>query len=57
MKTTFSYDHYYKYEEIKSNLEFFAKQYPDLVTLEVNCVTEEGRNQYVVTLKIGRAHV
>ncbi|MBR3000362.1 MAG: hypothetical protein IKF39_05120 [Oscillospiraceae bacterium] len=50
MKTTFSYDHYYKYEEIKSNLEFFAKQYPDLVTLEVNCVTEEGRNQYVVTL-------
>ena len=50
MKTTFSYDHYYKYEEIKSNLEFFAKQHPDLVTLEVNCVTEEGRNQYVVTL-------
>ncbi|MBQ8994443.1 MAG: hypothetical protein IJ091_01375 [Oscillospiraceae bacterium] len=50
MKTTFQYDHYYKYDELKSNLEFFAESYPDLVELEVNCVTEEGRNQYVVTL-------
>ena len=50
MKTTFKYDHYYKYEELKSNLEFFAKKYPKLCKLEVNCVTEEGRNQYAVTL-------
>ena len=50
MKTTFKYDHYYKYEELKSDLEFFAKKYPKLCKLEVNCVTEEGRNQYAVTL-------
>ncbi len=50
MKTTFTYDHYYKYEEIKSNLEYFAKTYPDIVKLEVNAVTAENRNQYVVTL-------
>ena len=46
MKTTFQYDHYYKYDEVKSNLEYFANEYPDLVKLEVNLVTEEGRNQY-----------
>ncbi len=50
MKTTFQYDHYYKYDEIKNNLEYFAKTYPELVKLEVNAVTLEGRNQYVVTL-------
>ncbi len=50
MKTTFSFDHYYKYSEIKSNLEYFAEKYPNLCSAEVNCVTEEGRNQYVVIL-------
>ena len=50
MKTTFSYDHYYKYDEIKNNLEYFEKTYPHLCKTEVNCVTAEGRNQYVVTL-------
>ncbi len=50
MKTTFTYDHYYKYAEIESNLNYFAYAYPDLVIVESNCVTEEGRNQYVVTL-------
>lgn len=50
MKTTFKYDHYYKYDEVKSNLEYFAEKYPDLVKLEVNLVTEEGRNQYAVTV-------
>lgn len=50
MKTTFQYDHYYKYDEVKSNLEYFANEYPDLVKLEVNLVTEEGRNQYAITL-------
>ncbi len=50
MKTTFKYDHYYNYEELKSNLEFFAKKYPDLVTLDINMVTTEGRNQYGVTV-------
>lgn len=50
MKTTFQYDHYYKYDELKNDLEYFAEKYPNLCKLEVNCVTEEGRNQYAVTL-------
>ena len=50
MKTTFVYDHYFKYDELKADLEFFAAKYPDLAELGVNCVTEEGRNQYVLTL-------
>ena len=50
MNTTFKYDHYYKYDELKSNLEYFKENYPNLVNLKVNVVTEEGRNQYAVTL-------
>ena len=50
MKTTFKYDHYYKYDEIDSNLKHFVMTYPDLIDLEVNCVTKEGRNQYVAIL-------
>lgn len=50
MKTTFQYDHYYKYDEVKSNLEYFATTYPKLAMLDVNMTTEEGRNQYVITL-------
>ena len=50
MKTTFIYDHYFKYDELKDNLLFLQKTYPDLMDLEVNCVTKEGRNQYVAIL-------
>ena len=50
MKTTFQYDHYYQYEELKKNLEFFAGKYPDLCQLEVICVTPEKRNVYGVTV-------
>ena len=50
MKTTFKYDHYYKFAEIKSNLDYFAEKYPELCTVEVNCVTAKGLNQYAVTL-------
>lgn len=50
MKTTFTYDHYVKYDELQSDLQFFRDTYPDLCTLEVNCVTPGGRNQYVITL-------
>lgn len=50
MKTTFKYDHYYKYAELQANLEFFASNYPELCELSVNCLTAEGRNQYAVTL-------
>jgi hypothetical protein len=50
MKTTFSYDHYFAYDELKANLEYFAEKYPGLVSLDVNCVTPEGRNQYAITV-------
>jgi hypothetical protein len=50
MKTTFQYDHYLLYEELKKDLEYFAEKYPQYCQLDVNCVTLEGRNQYVVTL-------
>lgn len=50
MKTTFSYDHYYKYDEIKSNLEHFYSTYPNLCELSVNAVTIENRNQYLLTI-------
>lgn len=50
MKTTFQYDHYYRYEELSANLSYFAEKYPDLVTLEANMTTAEGRKQYAVTL-------
>jgi murein tripeptide amidase MpaA len=50
MKTTFTYDHYLLYDELKQDLEYFAEKYPSLCKLEVNMVTEEGRNQYAVTL-------
>ncbi len=56
MKTTFVYDHYYDYEEIRNCLNTLANNHPDLMDLEVNCVSEEGRNQYVAILtnkKIG----
>ncbi len=50
MKTTFQYDHYYKYDELKSCLEYFAEKYPDLCSLESICVSEEGRNVYAMTI-------
>ena len=50
MKTTFKYDHYYRYDELKDNLLFLKETHPDLMDLEVNCVTKEGRNQYVAIL-------
>ena len=50
MKTSLSYDHYYDYAELKAALEDFARQYPGLCTLESNCVTEKGREQFVMTL-------
>ena len=50
MKTTFKYDHYFDYAELKADLEYFAEKYPSLTDLDVNCVTEEGRNQYVLTI-------
>lgn len=53
MKTTFKYDHYFKYDEIKSNLDYFTKTYPDLCSVESICTTEKGRSVFAVTLSDG----
>lgn len=53
MKTTFKYDHYYQYEELKSNLTYFAKHYPDLCQVETICKTEKNREVFAVTLAKG----
>lgn len=50
MKTTFQYDHYYKYDELEKNLKYFSDKYPELCNLESICVTEENRNVYAMTI-------
>ena len=53
MKTTFKYDHYYTYNEIKSNIDHFTATYPHLCSVESICTTEKGREVFVVTLSNG----
>lgn len=50
MKTTFQYDHYYKYDELEKNLKYFSDKYTELCDLESICVTEENRNVYAMTI-------
>ena len=50
MKTTFQYNHYYKYDELEKNLKYFSDKYPELCDLESICVTEENRNVYAMTI-------
>lgn len=50
MKTTFQYDHYYKYDELEKNLKYFSDKYPELCDLESICVTEKNRNVYAMTI-------
>lgn len=50
MKTTFQYDHYYQYEELKQCLQQLAASYPALCSLESICTTAEGRSVFAVTL-------
>lgn len=50
MKTTFKYDHYYKYDELETCLQKLSKTYPDLMKLDINCISEENRNQYVASI-------
>lgn len=53
MKTTYTYDHYWKYDEMKTMLEEMAAAHPDLMKLETLVTTPEGRNVYAVTLSKG----
>ena len=50
MKTTFSYDHYFDYDELTKCLQYFEKEYPDYVELQSICVTEENKNVWAITL-------
>ncbi|MCH4206676.1 MAG: M14 family metallopeptidase [Solobacterium sp.] len=50
MKTTYKYDHYWKYEELKQSLQNLQKSYPSLCSIETICVTEESRCLFAVTL-------
>lgn len=50
MKTTFSYDHYFDYDEVTKCLKYFEKEYPDYVDLNSICVTEENKNVWAITL-------
>lgn len=54
MKTTFNYDHYYTYNELKSNLDYFASTYPTLCSVESICKTDKGRSVFAVTLSNGK---
>ena len=42
------YDHFYKYQEITDILTKYAEEYPKYARLSSNCVTPEGRNQWVL---------
>lgn len=55
MKTTFSYDHYFKYDELKSHLTYFAEKYPEICQLESICTTLKNREVFAVTLSKGEA--
>lgn len=50
MKTTFNYDHYYIYEELSSNLNYFKEHYPNLVQIESICTTFEHKEVWAVTI-------
>lgn len=50
MKTTFQYDSYYNYEQIKEFVETFKEKYPNLLDVEVICETPEKRNMYALTI-------
>ena len=50
MRTTFIYDHYYRYEELCEKINYFTEHFPGLCSAESICTTPEGRILYAVTL-------
>lgn len=50
MKTTFTYDHYFDYEEVTKCFKYFETTYPDYVNLESICTTEENKHVWAITL-------
>ena len=53
MKTTFTYDHYYDYEELTNCLKQLCETYPDLMKMESICESEEGKQVWAVTIAKG----
>lgn len=50
MKTTYTYDHYYTYEELQSTLIRLSNTYCNYMILDENLTTKDNRIQYAVTL-------
>lgn len=50
MLTTFKYDHYYLYDELKDCLKILQDKYPHLMSVESICETDEQKQVFAVTL-------
>jgi hypothetical protein len=50
MKTTFKYDHYYKYEEMENQINYFTDNFKNLFILEVIGKSIQNRNIYACIL-------
>lgn len=53
MKTTYTYDHYFLYEEMKNNLEQLEIKYSNIMSLAIIGITPKHRNLYAVTISNG----
>lgn len=50
MLTTFKYDHYYLYDELKECLMTLQEKYPHLMSVDSICETDEQKQVFAVTL-------
>ena len=50
MNTTFSYDRYWRFEELSANLKLLAERYPALCSLTSLNKTPEGREIWAMTI-------
>ena len=50
MKTTYTYDHFYLYEEYTAILKKYAEEHPELVRLTSLTTTPEGREQWLIEI-------
>ncbi len=50
MKTSYTYDHYYRYQEITDILQNYADKHPDKVRLSSLAKTEEGRDVWLIEI-------
>lgn len=50
MKVTYTYDHFYLYEEYTAILKKYAEEHPELVRLTSLCTTAESREQWLIEI-------